>query len=75
LEFFLNEAEDFADVIAVGETVTLPAGTFTNCIRTCDTPPIEPGNIEEKVYAPGIGLVLELDVASGELLQLIQIVN
>lgn len=75
LEFFLNEAEDFAEVIGVGETVTVPAGTFTNCIRTRDTTPIEPGNIEEKVYAPGVGLVLEIKPATGERLELIQIVN
>jgi hypothetical protein len=75
LEFYLNEAEDFAEVIGVGETVTVPAGTFTNCIRTRDTTPIEPGNIEEKVYAPGVGLVLEVKPATGERLELIQIVN
>jgi hypothetical protein len=47
---------DRAEIVAVGETVTTPAGTFTGCVRTRESSPLEKGT-EEKVYAPGIGVV------------------
>ena len=74
-EFYPGEAEDMAEVVATGISVTVPAGTFTNCIKTREWTPIEPDSEEFKYYAPGIGLVLEEDVETGELLELIQIIN
>lgn len=74
-EFLVNEAEDLALVLSLGETVVVPAGTFTNCIRIEEWTPISPGGIEWKYYAPGVGLVLEVDPATGQRLELIQIVN
>jgi hypothetical protein len=32
-EYYQGEAKDMADVIALGETVTIPYGTFENCIK------------------------------------------
>lgn len=52
--------EDQGKVLSLKETVTVPYGTFTNCLKTADWTPIEPGNREFKYYAPGIGLVLEV---------------
>ena len=52
---------DRAEILAVGETVTTPAGTFTNCVRTRETTPLEKAS-EEKVYAPGIGVVKDADM-------------
>lgn len=72
-EYLIGEAEDVALVLATDETVTVAAGTFEHCVKTEDWTPIEPGNYEHKYYAPGIGLVLEVDVASGERLELVQI--
>jgi hypothetical protein len=73
-EYFIDEAEDIARVLATNETVVVAAGTFTGCLMTEDGSPIEPGNTEYKYYAPGVGLVLELDTESGERLELIQII-
>ncbi len=50
-------AMDRAEVVSVSETITVPAGTFTRCLKTEETTPLEPGTREYKVYAPGVGLV------------------
>lgn len=73
-EYFLNEAEDMARVVSLNETVVVPAGTFTNCVMTEEWNPLEPeDSLEYKYYAPTIGMVLEVDPATGERLELIQI--
>lgn len=72
-EYWINEAEDVARIMADQETVTVPAGTFTNCLMTLDGTAMEPDAKEYKYYAPGIGLVLEVDPESGERLELVQI--
>jgi hypothetical protein len=50
-------AMDRAEIINTNFTVTTPAGTFTKCLQTSETTPLEPGAVETKFYAPGIGLV------------------
>ncbi|MBC8405546.1 MAG: hypothetical protein H8E15_09990 [Planctomycetes bacterium] len=72
-EFLIGEAEDIGRVISLNETVVTPYGTFTNCLQTEDGSPIEPDSHEMKYYAPGIGLVLEVDPESGERLELVDI--
>ncbi len=72
-EYLIGEAEDVARVISVGVTVSVPAGTFTNCIVTEDWVPLDPEAIEQKFYAPGVGLVLEVDPATGVKTELIAI--
>ena len=51
----------------------LPYGEFDRCRATLDFTPLEPGNVEHKFYAPGVGLVLEVDPASGERLELVSV--
>jgi hypothetical protein len=50
---------DRAEVVAVGETVTTPAGTFKNCVHTKETSALEKGMADHKWYAPGVGMVKE----------------
>ena len=50
-------AMDRAEVVAVTDTVTVPAGTFTDVVRVEESSPLEPGDREVKVYAPGVGLL------------------
>jgi len=45
--------------------VTVPFGTFTNCLETTEWTPIEPGDRSHKFYAPGIGNVLEVATRQG----------
>ena len=74
-EYLVNEAEDMARVIATGQTVAVPAGTFTDCIQIEEWAPVEPGIFAHKFYAPGIGSVLEIDLDSGQRTELVAIVN
>jgi hypothetical protein len=65
-EYYAGEAEDMGDVIAVGGSATVAAGTFDDVVTTRDWTPLEPDVIEEKTYAPGVGVVLEAKVAGGD---------
>jgi hypothetical protein len=59
-EFFEGEAEDEAQIIHTGTNVSIDFGTFEDCIMTRNWSMLEPGLIEEKIYAPGIGLIREI---------------
>ncbi len=72
-EFDLGNAEDFAAVASLSDPVTVPAGTFTHCLRTPETTPLEPDLNEAKWYAPGVGNVLTQDLNTGEKSELIRI--
>jgi hypothetical protein len=57
-------AEERFTVMAVGQTLTTPAGTFSGCVRTeemhlTDIPGLLGGLTEQKVFCPGVGLVRE----------------
>jgi hypothetical protein len=52
-------AEDRAEVISTSQTANVPAGRFQNVLKTEETTPLEPGELENKFYAPGIGLIME----------------
>ncbi len=53
-------ALDRAEVVSVGETFKIPAGTFTNCLKTRESSGLESG-AEDKLYAPGVGLLKDGD--------------
>ncbi len=57
-EQYAGEAEDRGEVLSVNEAVAVPAGRFRNCVQTQDTTPLEPGVVEYKYYARGVGHVL-----------------
>lgn len=59
-------AEDRSTVVAVGVSVTVPAGTFDECIETEDLDPIDDVT-EHKFYCSGVGLVREVFPAGGSL--------
>lgn len=63
-EFLAGEAEDMGQVVADGETVTVPAGTYKDCVKTKDWSLLESGH-EHKWYAKGIGFV-RAESSSGE---------
>lgn len=65
-EFYEGEAEDKAEVVRLGDTVTVAAGTFDNVLVTREWNPLEPGLFELKYYAPGVGLILEEIEEGGE---------
>jgi hypothetical protein len=64
-EYYAGQAEDRAKVLSVEEQVQVPFGHFSGAVLTKDETPLEPRVVEYKLYAPGVGPVLTLDV-SGE---------
>jgi len=72
-EFSLGNAEDFAETLSLNETVIVPAGRFTNCLKSRERSPLEPDVVEDKFYAPGVGNVLEVDESTGDRTELVQI--
>ena len=44
-----------------------------NCLITKDFTPITPDAVERKYYAPGIGLILEVDPETGDRVELVDI--
>lgn len=67
------KSEDVSDriderdtVVALGETVTVPAGTFKDCVKIQET--LADGSVEFKFYAPGVGVVRETPSTGDELL-------
>jgi hypothetical protein len=52
-------AEDRAVINAMGESVTVPAGTYSNTLRFTETTPLEPGVTSTKVYVRGVGQIVD----------------
>ena len=75
-EYLRGEAEDMADIVETGVTVTTRAGTYQNCTKTYDWTPLHPESKENKYYCPEVGgLVLVVDLTSGDRVELIQVEN
>ena len=74
-EFLLGTAEDLAEVTGLNESVDVPAGHFDGCLKTRETTPLEPDAMEDKFYAPGVGLVLEVDAETGSRVELVQVIG
>ena len=57
------EALDRADHVEMGLEITVPAGTFENCVKINETTPLDKKELSEKWYCQGVGLVLDGDLA------------
>jgi hypothetical protein len=64
-EYHRGEAEDNGEVLSTQEQAEVPAGRYRGALLTKDTSTIEPGVLEYKLYAPGVGPVLVLGVSGG----------
>jgi hypothetical protein len=64
-EYYQGEAEDNGAILALDEMVEVPAGLYKDVLMTRDTITLEPDIEEHKFYAPGVGLVLTLDISGG----------
>ena len=73
-EHYAGEAEDKGKIVALGESVTVPFGSFGDVVVTEDWTPLEPAVRERKSYAPGVGVVFEEIVRGGdEVLRLVEV--
>jgi hypothetical protein len=65
-EFLQGHAEDHFQVLRRGVAVTVPFKAFGNALLTKEWTPLEPGVLDHKYYARGIGTVLEQTVKGGD---------
>jgi len=56
-EFYKGHAEDLGRVLRAGVSVSTPYRSFRGTLETRDWSPLEPGVVEHKYYARGIGEV------------------
>lgn len=64
-EYYEGEAEDAAEMLGLDEWVEVPFGRFRNVLMTKDYTPLEPGVLEHKFYAKGVGPVLVVGISGG----------
>ena len=64
-EYYEGHAEDGASIISTDALAKVPYGRFENGVQTRNFSGIEPDVIEEKIYARGVGVVLEITVSGG----------
>jgi hypothetical protein len=64
-EYYKGHAEDGAEVLSVHGHAKVPYGNFDGCFQTRNFSPLEPNVVEEKLYARGVGVVLEITVSGG----------
>ena len=65
-EYYEGEAEDLAEVVRTGAQESVPAGDYDDLVVIREWNPFEPDVVEEKYYAAGVGMVLEVKTEGGE---------
>lgn len=55
-------AMDRAEIVSLSDTLKVPAGAFEKVLKTEETTPSEPGSLEFKYYASGVGLLKDGDL-------------
>jgi hypothetical protein len=64
-EYLKGQAEDHFEVVSMDNAVTVPFRSFRHTMLTKEWTPLEPGVLDHKYYARGIGTVLEQTVKGG----------
>ncbi len=64
-EYYKGHAEDKARIVSRREQAEVPAGHYRRVLMTRETNPLEPGVLEFKFYARGVGPVLAVSVSGG----------
>ena len=59
-EYYKGQAEDHFQVLRIGVPAKVPYRSFASTLLTKEWTPLEPGVIDHKFYARGIGTVLEV---------------
>jgi hypothetical protein len=72
-ELLFTDAEDAIEILSVTASETAPAGACVEtCLQTRDFTPLEPGVNEHKFYAPGIGMIVEINLEDDERVELVE---
>jgi hypothetical protein len=64
-EYYKGQAEDAAEVLDVDARARVPVGSFEQLLLTKEYTPLDPGVVEHKFYAKGIGPILAVTVSGG----------
>ena len=64
-EYYAGHAEDHARVLSRDDQVEVPAGHYKRALLTKEWTPLEPDVLEYKLYARGVGIVMESTVSGG----------
>jgi hypothetical protein len=64
-EYMEDEAEDMAEVLSLKESVSVPYGSFQDCLMTKEWTPLEPGIVEHKYYKAGVGTLSTITITGG----------
>lgn len=56
-EYLAGTAEDVGELLGVGESISVTAGDFSDCVRTADTSQLDATLQEKKTYCAGVGNV------------------
>jgi hypothetical protein len=65
-EFLRGEAEDTAWIVDRGGKLEVPYATVHQILTTLEASVVEPGVYDQKIYAPGLGIVAEHALAGDE---------
>ena len=71
-EYYVGVAEDQGKVLSATENVTVPAGAFSNVVQTYDFSSLDTEIQGQKFYAPGVGVIKEIELLTGEEVLLIE---
>ena len=75
-EWYKGEAEDTYRAIDLATTASVPYGKYGTALRTEETTRLEPAVVDNKLYAPGVGEIVEVSVKGArEELRLIDVLN
>ncbi len=75
-EYLRGEAEDLAEVMELGASISVDFGSYDDVLVIREWTLLEPGIVEYKYYAHGVGLVLERMVEGGsEFMELVDVVT
>ncbi|MCM2325680.1 MAG: PepSY domain-containing protein [Candidatus Woesearchaeota archaeon] len=70
-EYYEGIAEDMADVLSLDESVKVPSGSYTGCLKTRDYTLFDIWADEHKYYCPQVGdIALEIELEDGEKIEL-----
>jgi hypothetical protein len=65
-EYLKGVAEDLAKLVTLDESVEVPSGSYTGCLKTQERSALESSSTEFKYYCDGLGTVLETDGSGGQ---------
>ena len=75
-EVAYGEAEDAITIESLSETeASIGGACVANCLMTRDFTPLEPDVAENKFYAPGLGLIVEVDLETGDRVELVEFIS